>query len=406
LSPDFERPDALARFHRALVEEILRTRPAYLREPFTVAEIYQNLVPYRTHRDRIGVDMNGDYEDALLRLLAGEGEYLLLESEHARTEISDELSSPNPNTGLYREFAAVDVRLNPLRMPRDLPDPVMGSTPPFVPPDVDFGAHGHPVTRATPSRVRTGVAATASRGGAALGRAADANGSGASRPAVRSRRCVAPGRGGARRLPMVPRAASAPAQRALLSVLRGRSPDRALLHVWNGARRRLALLRGMRDSGGGRRLIWRFGPAVGLVLLVALGSACQKKDASLQPDAVLRDSLGLGDEDRVHRVQTVEPRQPRDRRARVGSRCGRATIVEFMTTDRACTRLVLLDSLPRAAPTSCASTSQESSPPLLEPEARFLVTFESAPVGRYPFVISGNGAEARGAIVVRSRRGR
>ena len=115
--------DALARFHRALVEEILRTRPLYLSEPFTVSEIYQNLVPYRTHRDRIGVAMNGDYEDVLLRLLAGEGEYLVLESEHARKEIEQELKAQNPNTGLYREYAAVDVRLNPLRMPRDLPDP-------------------------------------------------------------------------------------------------------------------------------------------------------------------------------------------------------------------------------------------------------------------------------------------
>ena len=133
--------DALARFHRTLVEEILRTRPAYLSEPFTVAEIYQNLVPYRTHRDRIGVEMNGDYEDALLRLLAGEGEYLTLESDHARREIADELQGPNPNTGLFREFAAVDVRLNPLRMPRDLPDPVRG---PAVGPDL-YVAHdgGH-----------------------------------------------------------------------------------------------------------------------------------------------------------------------------------------------------------------------------------------------------------------------
>jgi hypothetical protein len=133
--------DPVARFHRALVEEIVRTRPSYLSEPFTVAEIYQNLVPYRTHRDRIGVEMNGDYEDALLRLLAGEGEFLVLESEHAVREIREELDSANPNTGLYRAYAAADVRLNPLRMPRDLPDPVRApvgraaaaSSPPSTP---------------------------------------------------------------------------------------------------------------------------------------------------------------------------------------------------------------------------------------------------------------------------------
>jgi hypothetical protein len=152
LNSEAQRSDALARFHRALVEEILRNRPEYLREPFTVAEIYQNLVPYRTHRDRIGVEMNGDYEDALLRLLSGEGEYLLLESEHARNEITDELSSPNPNTGLYREFAAVDVRLNPLRMPRDLPDPVRAGSPPFTPPDIDIGAEQPPRPAGSTSR--------------------------------------------------------------------------------------------------------------------------------------------------------------------------------------------------------------------------------------------------------------
>lgn len=102
----------LERFHRALIEEIQTQRPEYLTGPFTVAEIYQNLVPYSSHRDRIGVRMNGDYEDALLRLLAGEGGYLVLESEPALRDLRAELGTPNPNTGLYREYAAVDVRLN------------------------------------------------------------------------------------------------------------------------------------------------------------------------------------------------------------------------------------------------------------------------------------------------------
>lgn len=102
----------LERFHRALLEEIQTQRPEYLTASFTVAEIYQNLVPYGSHRDRIGVEMNGDYEDALIRLLAGEGGYLILDSEPALRDLRAELDAPNPNTGLYREFAAVDVRLN------------------------------------------------------------------------------------------------------------------------------------------------------------------------------------------------------------------------------------------------------------------------------------------------------
>jgi len=109
----FDEQEVLSRFHRALVREIQAKTPEHIRSPFTVAEIYQNLVPYRTHRDQIGVEMNADYEHALLRLLAGEGDYLSIESRTARQEIREELDSPNPNTGLYRDFAAADVRLNP-----------------------------------------------------------------------------------------------------------------------------------------------------------------------------------------------------------------------------------------------------------------------------------------------------
>ncbi len=105
--------EVLGRFHGALVREIQAKHPEHISSPFTVAEIYQNLVPYRTHRDEIGVEMNADYEYALLRLLAGEGDYLSIESKTARQEIQEELDSPNPNTGLYRDYAAADVRLNP-----------------------------------------------------------------------------------------------------------------------------------------------------------------------------------------------------------------------------------------------------------------------------------------------------
>jgi len=109
--------DVLERFLEALVQEITIARPEYLTSPFTVAEIYQDLVPYRSHQDLIGVEMNGDYEDALIRMLAGEGDYLLLDSEVARREMQEELASSNPNTALFQEFAAVEVRLHPSRVP-------------------------------------------------------------------------------------------------------------------------------------------------------------------------------------------------------------------------------------------------------------------------------------------------
>jgi hypothetical protein len=118
MTPD--QAKLVERLHEALVEEIRSRRPEYLREPFTVAEIYQELVPYRSYRDRIGAAMNGDYEDALLRLLSGTGGYLVLESEPARKRLQEELQSSNPNTGIFREYAALDVRLNQARIPIEM----------------------------------------------------------------------------------------------------------------------------------------------------------------------------------------------------------------------------------------------------------------------------------------------
>jgi plastocyanin len=115
---------------------------------------------------------------------------------------------------------------------------------------------------------------------------------------------------------------------------------------------------------------------------------------------VLRDSLGLGDDDRVHRIRLSGPGnretvEPGSLDVRPGD------WVEFRTADRRVHAVrFVLDSLPTAAADFLRASSQESSPPLVEAEARFLVSFQGAPVGRYPFVVAGNGTEARGAIVV------
>jgi hypothetical protein len=112
--------EVLERFIEALVQEITDTRPEYLTTPFTVAEIYLNFVPYRSHRALIGVEMNGDYEEALLQMLSGEGDCLLVDSSVVRQEMQRELAGPNPNTSLFHEFAAADVRLHPRRVPLDV----------------------------------------------------------------------------------------------------------------------------------------------------------------------------------------------------------------------------------------------------------------------------------------------
>ena len=108
------------RLFNALVKEICERWPEYIHSRFTIAEIYQNLVPWRTHRETMGIATSREYEQALLCLLAGEGDYLALESKAARDEIQAELECRSPNTAIYRDFAAVGVRLNPSRLP--LPD--------------------------------------------------------------------------------------------------------------------------------------------------------------------------------------------------------------------------------------------------------------------------------------------
>lgn len=103
--------EAIERMYNALVDALRSRGSDALERPFTVSEIYQDLIPYRTHRDLLGVTMNGDYEHVLLRLLAGEGDFVVLESDDARADLLDELDETNPNGAVIRQFAAVDVRL-------------------------------------------------------------------------------------------------------------------------------------------------------------------------------------------------------------------------------------------------------------------------------------------------------
>lgn len=102
--------DRLEHIHASLAQALVRSRGGEaFGNPVTVAEIYQDLVPYRAVRTQLGFDMNADYEHTLLRLLAGEGDLARLDPPEAREELQDELGAPNPNVGLFRKFAGCDV---------------------------------------------------------------------------------------------------------------------------------------------------------------------------------------------------------------------------------------------------------------------------------------------------------
>src|ERR671934_1793005 len=102
--------DDLDRMFRRLVQNIRNGYPEYLAHPFEVSELYQHLIPYRHDRRELGIDTNQDYEVALCRLLSGERGYLVVD-DVMRDAIRGELSTPNPNTAIFREFAAARVSL-------------------------------------------------------------------------------------------------------------------------------------------------------------------------------------------------------------------------------------------------------------------------------------------------------
>ena len=110
MEQDYLIDDGLVdRLLAALADALRRTRKDPFGAPVTVAEIYQDLVPYRSVRTALGFQMNADYEHTVLRLLAGENELAKLEPDEAREELRSELDTPNPNVGLFRKFAACDV---------------------------------------------------------------------------------------------------------------------------------------------------------------------------------------------------------------------------------------------------------------------------------------------------------
>jgi hypothetical protein len=105
--------DDLERLFQILVEVLEKESPERVRTPFQVSELYQNILPYRSYKNRLGFDTNQDYEMAVLRLLAGEGNYVIVEPEEVREQLAEEAQSINPTPGTFREYAAARVLLNP-----------------------------------------------------------------------------------------------------------------------------------------------------------------------------------------------------------------------------------------------------------------------------------------------------
>jgi hypothetical protein len=96
--------DELDRLFRRLVRNLADLDPARVHGPVEVAELHEQLVPYRTHRTQLQIDTHEDYEMAVLRLLAGERGYAFVEPAEAREAMEHEVAAVNPDPGFFRRF--------------------------------------------------------------------------------------------------------------------------------------------------------------------------------------------------------------------------------------------------------------------------------------------------------------
>jgi Double zinc ribbon len=104
--------DELDRLFRQVVHALAARDRARIAEPVQVAELYQELVPYRQYRSALRFDTYQDYEMALLRLLGGERGYARVEPAEAQEALDLESRAAYPDPGAIREFAAARVYLD------------------------------------------------------------------------------------------------------------------------------------------------------------------------------------------------------------------------------------------------------------------------------------------------------
>src|SRR2546429_1598788 len=80
--------------------------------PSPASDVYERLVPYRSNRARLNVATHQDYEMAVLRLLAGERNYVQLEPENVREAMQREIATINPDPAYFRSFPDAQVMVN------------------------------------------------------------------------------------------------------------------------------------------------------------------------------------------------------------------------------------------------------------------------------------------------------
>lgn len=86
---------------RLLVRTLSEQEPPRIHQPIAINELMDSLLPYRLVRRELGVDSAEDYETLLLRLCAGEGDFVQADPA-AQTALLAELQKPIPDLAFLR----------------------------------------------------------------------------------------------------------------------------------------------------------------------------------------------------------------------------------------------------------------------------------------------------------------
>jgi hypothetical protein len=154
-----------------------------------------------------------------------------------------------------------------------------------------------------------------------------------------------------------------------------------------------------RGTGPWWRIPGSLSRSLAFLLLGLVLAGCLREPAP-PTDPELAESLGIDPRTPVHRVDLV------DREGRITLfppilRVEEGHLVQFVTRDRrAYSVRFLRGEVSQEGWRFLEGRTQSASPPLVSEGDRFVVTFEGAPAGSYPFEVVGQGQEARGEIVV------
>src|SRR3954471_15804312 len=121
----------LERFFALLVRNLAAINPARLRQPLSLAEIRESIIPYRANRRALQLESSEEYELVVMRLCAGEGGLAFTEPEEARAEFEQELKSPNPDLTIVERHRKAVLGLEQKAVAKALdPKPELAYAPP------------------------------------------------------------------------------------------------------------------------------------------------------------------------------------------------------------------------------------------------------------------------------------